>query len=100
MHLSIPKDALCEFINIEPIQNTLYSKCQIKVCYVDDAPNRNGTVITKDTARKMANSLPGCPIVGFYNKEKKILKVIIKKLILKMENFLLKMLHDHMVLLI
>ena len=71
MHLSIPKDALCEFINIEPIQNTLYSKCQIKVCYVDDAPNRNGTVITKDTARKMANSLPGCPIVGFYNKEKK-----------------------------
>lgn len=70
MHLSIPKDALCEFVNIEPIQNTLYSKCQIKVCYVSDAPNRNGTIITKDAARRMANSLPGCPIVGFYNKEK------------------------------
>jgi hypothetical protein len=28
-------------------------------------------VITKDVAREMANSLPGCPIVGYYNKEEK-----------------------------
>ena len=68
MHLSIPKDALCEFINIEPIQNTLYSKCQIKVCYVGDEPNRNKSVITKEVAKQIANSLPGSPIVGYYNE--------------------------------
>jgi hypothetical protein len=40
------------------------------VCYVGDEPNRNRSVITKETAKQMANSLPGCPIVGFYNEEK------------------------------
>jgi hypothetical protein len=35
---------------------------------VGDKPNRNGSVITKDVAREMANSLPGSPIVGFYNE--------------------------------
>lgn len=71
MHLSIPKDAYCEFLDIKPIENKLYAKCQIKVLYVSDEPNRNKTVITKEVAKKMANSLPGCPIVGFYNKEQK-----------------------------
>ena len=41
---------------------------QIKVCYVGEEPNRNGTVITKEVASQMANSLPGSPIVGFYNE--------------------------------
>ena len=58
-----------EFINVVPI-NPLVSKCQIKVCYVSDKPNRNGTVITKEVATKMANSLPASPIVGFYKEEK------------------------------
>jgi hypothetical protein len=40
------------------------------VCYVGDTPNRNRSVITKEVAKKMANSLPGCPIVGFYNEAK------------------------------
>ena len=70
MHISIPKDAYCEFVNIEPINNTLWARCQIKVCYVSNEPNRNGSIITKEVARNMANSLPGCPIVGFYNKDK------------------------------
>ena len=66
MHISIPVDQSCEFINVTPV-NPLISKCQIKVCWVGETPNRNRSVITKDVARQMANSLPGCPIVGFYN---------------------------------
>lgn len=69
MHTSIKLDTPVEFINITPL-NPLISKCQIKVCYVGDEPNRNRSIITKDVARQMANSLPGCPIVGFYNEEK------------------------------
>ena len=56
-----------ELINIIPF-NPLISKCQIKVCWVGDVPNRNGSVITKEVATEMANSLPGSPIVGYYNE--------------------------------
>ena len=65
-HTSIKLNTPCEFINITPV-NPLISKCQIKVCYVGDTPNRNGSIITKEVARQMANSLPGSPIVGYYN---------------------------------
>ncbi len=68
MHTSIKMDCPIEFINIKPL-NPLISKCEIKVCYVSDEPNRNNSIITKETARKMANSLPGCPIVGYYDEE-------------------------------
>lgn len=67
MHISIKMNTPCEFINLEPV-NPLISKVQIKVCYVGEEPNRNGTVITKEVASQMANSLPGSPIVGFYNE--------------------------------
>ena len=66
-HTSIKLETPCEFINITPV-NPLISKCQIKVCYVGDTPNRNGSIITKEVARQMANSLPGSPIVGYYNE--------------------------------
>ena len=69
MHISLRMNTPCEFINLQPV-NPLISRVQIKVCYVGDEPNRNGTVITKDVARQMANSLPGSPIVGFYNETK------------------------------
>ena len=69
MHTSVKLDTPIEFINITPL-NPLISKCQIKVCYVGDKPNRNRSIITKEVAKQMANSLPGCPIVGFYNEEK------------------------------
>lgn len=68
MHVSIPKDNICEMLNFTPV-NPLISKCQIKVCYVGDTPNRNGSIITKDVAKKIAESLPGSPIVGFYNEK-------------------------------
>jgi hypothetical protein len=69
MHESIRLDCPIEFINVVPY-NPLISKCQIKVCYVGDEPNRNRSIITKEVARQMANSLPGCPIVGYYNEGK------------------------------
>src|SRR5574344_2066678 len=68
-HTSIKLETPCEFINITPL-NPLISKCQIKVCYVSDEPNRNKSVITRETAKQLANSLPGNPIVGFYNEDK------------------------------
>ena len=69
-HTSIKLDTPCEFVNITPV-NPLISKCQIKVCYVSDEPNRNRSVITKEVATQMANSLPGSQIVGFYNEANK-----------------------------
>ena len=70
MNRSIRIDTPIEIINITSI-NPLISKCQIKVCWVGDEPNRNRSIITKDVARQMANSLPGSPIVGFFNESKK-----------------------------
>lgn len=65
-HTSVKLDTPVEFINITPV-NPLISKCQIKVCYVGEQPNRNKTVITKEVATQMANSLPGSPIVGYFS---------------------------------
>ena len=69
IHKSVLLNTPCEFINITPF-NPLISKCQIKVCYVGEQPNRNKSVITKEVATEMANSLPGSPIVGYYNEAK------------------------------
>ena len=55
-----------EFINLEPY-NPLISQCQIKVLYL--GRNRNGSFIDKNTAIQMANSLPGCPIVGAWRED-------------------------------
>ena len=55
-----------EFINLHPF-NPLISQCEIKVLYLGH--NRNGSYIDKDTATKMANTLPGCPIVGAFREE-------------------------------
>ena len=64
---SFSNHAPIELINIIPF-NPLISKCQIKVCWVGNEPNRNRSIITKETAKEMANSLPGSPIVGYYNE--------------------------------
>ena len=69
MHTSIKLNTPCELINVTPL-NPMISKVQIKVCYVGDEPNRNGSIITKEPAARMANSLPGSPIVGFWKEEK------------------------------
>jgi len=67
IHVSIPVEHTVELLNVTPV-NKLVSKCEIKVCYVGDEPNRNGSVITKEVATQMAASLPGCPIVGFFDE--------------------------------
>ena len=56
-----------EFLNLTPY-NPLISKCEIKVLYLGE--NRNKTYISKEVATQMANTLPGCPIVGAYKQEK------------------------------
>ena len=69
-HISIPKENTIQLLNFTPV-NPLISHCEIKVCYVDDkVPNRNGSLITKAVATDMAKTLPGCPIVVFYNENK------------------------------
>ena len=64
---SVATIAAPEFINIEPY-NPLISQCEIKVLYVGE--NRNGSYITKEVAKNMANALPGTPIVAAFLKEK------------------------------
>ena len=67
MNISIPVENSIEIIELTSI-NPLISKCKIKVCYVGDTPNRNKSIITKETAKQIANTLPGSPIVGYYNE--------------------------------
>lgn len=58
-----------EFINLKPnALNPGISECEIKVLYLGE--NRNHSFIDKNTAIQMANSLPGCPIVGAYIEKK------------------------------
>ena len=68
MNESIRLETPIELIKITSV-NPLISRCQIKVCWVGDTPNRNRSIITKEVAKKLANSLPGSPIVGYYNEE-------------------------------
>lgn len=67
MGLSVATIDSPEFINITSI-SPLISKCEIKVLYVGE--NRNRSFITKEVATEMAQTLPGCPIVGYYLESK------------------------------
>ena len=64
---SVATIAAPEFLNVEPY-NPLISQCEIKVLYVGE--NRNGSYITEDVAKDMANSLPGTPIVAAFIEDK------------------------------
>ena len=64
---SVATIAAPEFLNIEPY-NPLISQCEIKVLYVGE--NRNGSYITEEVAKDMANSLPGTPIVAAFIENK------------------------------
>lgn len=57
-----------EFVNLAPNAiNPLISECEIKVLYLGQ--NRNGSYFDRETAERMANTLPGVPIVGAYKKD-------------------------------
>lgn len=58
------------FINLEPFDiNKGIAECVIKVFYLGE--NRNGTFINAQTAKKIATTLRGSPIVGYFNEEEK-----------------------------
>ena len=65
--MSIATVSSPEFINITGI-SPFASKCEIKVFYLGQ--NRNGSFINKEVASTMAQTLPGCPIVGYYSEDK------------------------------
>jgi hypothetical protein len=56
-----------EFVNITSI-SPLISKCNIKVLYLGE--NRNRSFISREVAEKMAQTLPGTPIVGYWSDSK------------------------------
>ena len=64
MHRSVATIDSPEFVNITQMNNPLISKCEVKVLYVGE--NRNRSFISKEVATQMAQTLPGCPIVGYY----------------------------------
>lgn len=66
MNTSIPKNTELEFINVQPL-NPLISRCEIKVLYT--GKNRNRSFISKEVANRIANTLPGVPIVGEFLDE-------------------------------
>lgn len=88
-HTSVKLNVPCEFINVTPL-NPLISRCHIKVCWVGDEPNRNKSIISKEVARDLANSLPGSPIVGYYNEGTKDFEGHERELEIKDGEFFLK----------
>jgi hypothetical protein len=63
--MSIATVSSPEFINITSM-SPFASKCEIKVFYLGE--NRNRSCITKEVAVQMAQTLPGCPIVGYFSE--------------------------------
>lgn len=57
-----------EVLETKPISE-LVTEATIKVCYVSETENRNLTVINKEVGRQIAATLPGAPVVGFFNEE-------------------------------
>ena len=67
-HASAPVGERVEILNVAPMaENPLISHCEIKVCYIGE--NRNGSVISEPVATKMAASLHGCPIAGYFSEK-------------------------------
>lgn len=65
----VPVENSMRFIETKEV-SPLVTKVTIKVCYVSDQPNRNGSIITKELAEsQLAPSLRGSPIVGYFDKD-------------------------------
>ena len=56
-----------EVLETKPI-NELVTEATIKVCWVAETENPNLTVINKDVGRQIAATLPGAPVVGFFDE--------------------------------
>lgn len=57
-----------EILETKPL-NDLVTEAVIKVCYVSELANPNGTVIDKEVGKQIAATLPGAPVVGLFDKE-------------------------------
>ena len=57
-----------EVLETKPISE-LVTEATIKVCWVAETPNPNDTVINKEVGRQIAATLPGAPVVGFFDEE-------------------------------
>lgn len=55
-----------EVLETRPISE-LVTEAVIKVCWVGDTPNANNTLISTEVGKQIAATLPGAPVVGFYN---------------------------------
>lgn len=56
-----------EVLEAKPISE-LVTEATIKVCWVSETENPNYTVINKDVGRQIAATLPGAPVVGFFDE--------------------------------
>lgn len=55
-----------EVLSTRPLTE-LVTEATVKVCWVSETPNDNGTVITKEVGKEIAATLPGAPVVGFFD---------------------------------
>lgn len=66
--LSMPS---MQVVETKPL-NELLSETTVRVCWVSDTePNANNTLITEEIGNEIAATLPGAPIVGFFDKNTK-----------------------------
>lgn len=56
-----------EVLETKPISE-LVTEATIKVCWVSETENPNGTVINKEVGRQIAATLPGAPVVGLFDE--------------------------------
>ena len=52
---------------VQELNNSGYSKARVNIFY--DKLNRNGTYFSKEVAEQMLLSLPGTPVVGYYDDD-------------------------------
>lgn len=54
--------------NLVPLNNFALSKARLKIFY--KGMNRNGSYINEEIAEKLISTLPGTPVVGYYDSDK------------------------------
>ena len=54
--------------NLVPLNNSALSKARLKIFY--KGMNRNGSYINEEIAEKLISTLPGTPVVGYYDSDK------------------------------
>lgn len=68
IQLSLP---VMDILETRPL-NELVQEATVKVCWVSNTvPNPNDTLITETVGREIASTLPGAPVVGFYDSKNK-----------------------------